>query len=105
MLTGCNRPLVTGGSGDFQGGNGNGIDVLTWATGKVFDVQGSSVTRAHTTCPSGSAQVDFVGTVVSASGRWTPAFVHKTVSFDACLTIGLTIVVVELAPGTSFRIG
>jgi hypothetical protein len=42
---------------------------------------------------------------VSASGKGTSVFVHKTVTYDACLSVGLSIVVMELAPGTSFKVG
>ena len=106
LVTGCDRPRITGGSGDFQENGVNGNDVLTWATGKVFNVRrDSAISVSPSPCPSGTAEVDFRGTVLSTSGKGTFVFLGKKVSFDACLSVGLTIVVVEIVPGTSFTVG
>lgn len=105
LVTGCNRRGLTGGSGQIQGNGNNGDDVLTWRTGRLFTVQTDSVTRVPSSpCPTGTAEVDYRGTVVGGSGRGTKPFLGKVLAFDACLSVGLTVVVVQLVPGTSLTV-
>ena len=106
-VTGCQRKPITGGQGQIQGsGPPPNPTTLTWKTGDVFTFRIDSVTRPSTSmCPSGTAEVDARGTVLTVSGTHVGKFVGKTVVEDECLSIGLVVVVVELAPGTNFTIG
>ena len=102
LVSGCDRRRITGGSGAFEG---NGPYTLTWASGDTFTFSKDSVTTPTSRCPSGTAEVDFRGTVLSGSGFRAHRFLGKTVAYDACLSVGLTVIVVELVPGTEFTIG
>ncbi len=46
---------------------------------------------------------DFVGIVQTVQGPWTKQFLGETVTFDFCINSEGAIV--ELVPGTLFRIG
>jgi hypothetical protein len=102
LVSGCDRGRITGKNGSFEG---NGPYTLTWVSGDTFTFSKDSVTTPTSRCPSGSAEVDFRGTVLSGSGYRAHRFLGKTVAYDACLSVGLTVVVVELVPGTEFTIG
>lgn len=105
VVSGCQRRMLTGGTGAIQGNGVNGQNVLTWRTGKSLTFSRDSATPVSPSpCPSGTAEVDFRGTVLSTSGRTTASFVGKKVAFDACLTVGLSVVVVELVPATTFTV-
>lgn len=99
QLSGCNRPRITGGSGNTNG-MGNGPYPLTWASLKVTNyslVSSVSVGGPQSRCLDGATELDFVGAISSVSGPWTKRFLGAPVTFDICLTEGI-----ELVPGTEF---
>jgi hypothetical protein len=102
IVSGCNRGRITGGSGSLEG---NGPYTLTWESGDTFTFSKDSVVTPPSRCPSGTAEVDFRGTVLTDSGFRAHRFIGKSVAYDACLSVGLTVIVVELVPGTQFTIG
>jgi hypothetical protein len=99
-LSGCNRPLITAGSGTSNG-FGFGPYPLTWFSGKVtnFSTVSSSL-PFPSRCPTSLLELDFVGTVSHIVGPWTKRFLGAPVAFDVCLTNSLGIS--ELVPGTVF---
>jgi hypothetical protein len=102
LLTGCKPRGITGGSGQWDG---SGPYTLTWKTGKVLTFSRGSVTVVPSSpCPSGTAEVDFTGTVLSGSGRGTGKYLGRTVAYKACVSEQITVVVVELVPGTNFTV-
>jgi hypothetical protein len=102
LISGCNRYKITGGHGSFDG---NGPYTLTWGSGSTFTFSKDSVATPPSRCPSGTAEVDFRGTILSGSGFRTHRFINRVVAYDACVSVGLTVVVTGLVPGTEFTIG
>ena len=99
-LSGCNRPLITGGSGTSSG-FGLGPYPLTWSNGKVTDFNtASSSLPSPSRCPTPMPELDFVGSISRVAGPWTGRFLGAPVAFDVCLTDALA--VAELVPGTVF---
>ena len=102
VVSGCDRLRITGGSGSFEG---NGPYTLTWKSGNTFTFSKDSIAIPPSRCPSGTAEVDFRGTILSGSGFRSHRFLGKTVAYDACVSVGLTVIVEELVPDTDFTIG
>jgi hypothetical protein len=99
-LSGCNRPLITGGSGTSNG-FGLGPFPLTWFNGKVTKFSSvSSSLPLPSRCPPSLFELDFVGMVSHVGGPWTKRLLGAPVAFDVCLTNSLGIF--ELVPGTVF---
>jgi hypothetical protein len=99
-LSGCNRPLITGGSGTSNG-FGTGPYPLTWLNGKITDFSTvSSSLPSPSRCPAPLFELDFVGTVSHVDGPWTKRFIGATLAFDVCLTDSLGIT--GLVPGAVF---
>ena len=104
-LSGCNHLRITGGSGTQVSCAPSGICPLTWSTGKETNFSVSHSTPSTNRCPFPLSEIDFVGTVASASGSGTKRFVGKPVAFDVCVAVQINLVIVELVPGTLFTIG
>lgn len=109
-LSGCNRPLLTGGAGTMLSLVGAGPYPILWSTGKELGLQcavscGSppSGFRSPSRCTIPSTQeYDWVGSVATRVGPWTKRFIGDTVMYDVCLTSSFGID--GLVPGTLFTI-
>jgi hypothetical protein len=102
MVSGCNHPGITGGSGTL-GGCSVGT-CLTWSTGRKTNFTLSESSPSTNRCPAGLYETDFVGTVLSGSGYGTKRLIGDTVAFDVCRPSTIHLLV-ELVPGTLFTIG
>jgi hypothetical protein len=96
---------ITGGSGTQLSCTPSGICPLTWSTGKQTNFSFSHSTQSTNRCPAPLSEIDFVGTVASASGSGTKRFIGKPVAFDVCFAVQINVFIVELVPGTLFTIG
>ena len=74
---------------------------VLYQLGNGFSYSGPSTSR----CPFPLAELDVVGTVVSASGPGTKRLIGATVAYDACFAQQINVVLVELVPGTLVTIG
>lgn len=112
ILSDCNRPRLTGGSGSNIA-VGPAPYPITWTTGKDINYNcggdptpncGGSPSSYPVPgrCPSGLREFDFVGTVATTSGAWTRRYIGDPLEFDVCLTPSFG--VVEVVPGTHFMI-
>jgi len=105
VVSGCDRPGITGRSGTLkQCPTGTGT-CIAWATGKEIDFTFSFTVPTTSRCGSGLVEVDVIGRARSASGAGTKRLVGTTVAYDACLTQQINVVIEGLVPGTSFTIG
>lgn len=112
LVSGCNRPRVTGGSGTSFA-IGPAPFPLTWSTGKQTNYNcGGTPTPDCGGPPSGFPkpgrcaapliEFDFVGTIATTFGPWTKRFIGDTLVFDVCLTPSFG--TEGLVPGTRFEI-
>jgi len=103
LLSGCDKPRQTGGSGTSSA-LGPPPYPIVWMTGRQtnFDTTSQSF-PSPSRCPAPLTEFDFVGTIASVQGPWTKHFLGDPVAFDECLTSSFA--VVELVPGTVFTIG
>ncbi len=103
ILSGCDKPWQTGGSGTSSASGPPPFPIL-WMTGREtsFGITSQSF-PSPSRCPAPLTEFDFVGRIDRVQGPWTKHFLGDTVAFDDCLTGSFA--VAGLVPGTVFTIG